>query len=459
MPAAQSNSSTIAALATAPAAPGAHPGRAILRLAGPGTHDALGAILVDPPSTRGAHRCVARIGDRDLPVLVLRFVAPASYTGEDAAEIVTVANRDVTGRLLDRLTALPGVRLAGPGEFTARAYLAGKLTLAQAEGVALTIAAETDAQLQAADRLLSGTLGRTYHDWADRLAGLLALVEAGVDFTDQEDVVPIPPRELAGALETLHHDLAAHLDQKATEERPDHTPRVVLAGPPNAGKSTLFNTLLGRSRAVVSDVPGTTRDVLEEPLELPGSPLCARPDTVTLVDLAGIDAGPGLDALDDAARQLAREAITTADCVLHCDPTGRFDSLPTLPPSTPVLRLRTKADLPVFHTSAEALAVCALDGYHLDALRRAIADAVSVNPSASSVAGTVVPRHQRALRDAASHLVEARAAIEPNAHALDEPELVAGEMRLALNALAELAGDVTPDDVLGRVFASFCVGK
>ncbi|MFG0304889.1 MAG: GTPase [Phycisphaerales bacterium JB040] len=458
MPAHQAGS-TIAALATAPGTPGDHPGRAVIRLSGPDTADALAALLDDPPNARGAFRRTARMHPHALPVLVLRFLAPASYTGEDAAEIVTVSNRDLTARLLDRLTALPGVRLAGPGEFTARAYLAGRLTLAQAEGVAMTIAAETDDQLAAADRLLSGSTGQTYHAWADRLASLLALVEAGVDFTDQEDVVPIPPRDLADALGVLRAELGSRLAPRPAEERPGHPPRVVLAGPPNAGKSTLFNTLLARPRAVVSDRPGTTRDALEETLALPPSPFANTPDTVTLVDLAGLDRGPGVDPLDSAARALARSALDGADCVLHCDPAGRFDALPTLPAGTPVLRLRTKADLPAPGRGDGDLAVCALDGYHLDALRRAIADAVSVAAPASSAHASVVPRHQRALRDAAAHLAEALASIDPGDHALAEPELVAGELRLALNALAELAGDVTPDDVLGRVFASFCIGK
>jgi len=413
-------------------------------------------------NTPGPSRAALRLCDKHssggtLPVLLLRFVAPRSYTGEDAAEICTVSNPTLLARLLDRVTSIEGVRLAGPGEFTARAYLAGKLTLAQAEGVAATIAAETSDQLHAAGRLLSGRAGETYHAWADELATLLALVEAGVDFTDQEDVVPIEPGELAARLAALRAQLEATLGPAGARERQSESPRVVLAGAPNAGKSSLFNALLGRPRAVVNDAPGTTRDALEEPLGLAS----VRPGAgeVILVDLAGIDealVGKGGHGIDAAAQSLAREAIASADLVLQCDPTGRFAPLPGVAAGATTLRVRTKADLPIGDDGGGAdIEVCALDGFHLPVLMRAIADAAASGGAGSAL----VPRHRRAIVQAAEHLLGSLDAVDPEARTLAEPELVAGELRLALNALAELVGDITPDDVIGRVFATFCVGK
>ncbi|MFT5423338.1 MAG: tRNA modification GTPase [Phycisphaerales bacterium] len=477
MPEAPAQPSVIAALATAP---GNAP-RAILRLSGPGTGEVLDQLLdqlldqsldepIDnTPSTPGPHRARISLGDRQgtpttLPVLLLRFVAPRSYTGEDAAEILTVSNPALLARLLDRVTAIQGVRLAGPGEFTARAYLANRLTLAQAEGVAATINAETHEQLRAADRLLSGRAGETYHRWADELATLLALVEAGVDFTDQEDVVPIKPRELADRIASLHALLVEALGPEPASERASSSPRVVLAGVPNAGKSTLFNALLGRPRAVVSDTPGTTRDALEEPLSLASAR--AGAGEVVLIDPAGLAEPAAADgtSIDAMAQAAAREAIAGADLVLQCDPTGRFAPLPGVVTGTAILRVRTKADLPSdadLVSGGADIEVCALDGYHLPVLMRAIADAASASGGSGGGSGgaALVPRHRRAMVQAAANLLGSFDAIDPEARVLAEPELVAGELRLALNALAELVGDITPDDVIGRVFATFCVGK
>lgn len=467
MQSAKTPSSVIVALATAPG----NASRAILRLSGQGTEAVLQELLDPAPASRGLHRARLALGHQPgtpsappsslhgLPVMVLRFVGPRSYTGEDAAEILTVSNPTLIERLLDRATSIDGVRLAGPGEFTARAYLAGRLTLAQAEGVAATIAAETGAQLDAAGRLMSGQTGAVYHAWADELAMLLALVEAGVDFTDQEDVVPIQPSELSRRLHGLRDELIEVLGPARAQELQSASPRVVLAGVPNAGKSTLFNALLGRPRAVVSEIAGTTRDVLEEPLDL--SAVRAGSGEVRLIDPAGLDdavAGSG-HPVDEGSQALAREAVANADLVLQCDPTGRFVPLPGVPTQVTVLRVRTKADLPIASGSGSGanIEVCALDGYRLPVLLRAIADSASAGRA--SAGSALVPRHRRAITQAAEHVLGSLGAMDPEARTLSEPELVAGELRLALNALAELVGDITPDDVIGRVFATFCVGK
>jgi tRNA modification GTPase len=393
----------------------------------------------------------------------MTFVGPASYTGEDSAELILPGNPDVVRRVLDDLTAHAGVRHAGPGEFSARAFLNGKLTLEQAEGVAATISARTAAELDAARALLAGTRGTHYLSLADRLTTLLALTEAGIDFTDQEDVVAISPADLARGIASLCSDIATDLGGPTAAESRQVVPSVVLAGSPNAGKSTLFNALLGRARAVVSPTAGTTRDILAEPLAL--ADVGSGGTHVLLSDLAGIDSGPGVSAIDERARDVARQAIKDADVIIHCDPSGRFTPLGDTGQAH-VIRVRTKGDLPAprigDHESIadrRVLPVCALDGWGLDALKRAIADGAW--GAASTTSNAVLPRHRLALRRSLDGLRAAEAAIgsQVSRRSLTNPETVAASLRTGLDALEEIAGRISPDDVLGRVFATFCIGK
>jgi tRNA modification GTPase len=456
---------TIAAIASTPG----RTVRAIVRVSGPATASLLGTIIrTEPDDSPSGDRPPAALRARlwltdslSFPVLIIRSFAPRSYTGEDTCEILIPGNPHLAERVLARLLGVPGVRLASPGEFTARAYLNGKLTLQQAEGVAATIAAEDREQLAAARELLSGATGSTYRAWADELTTMLALVEAGIDFTDQEDVVPIAPRELHARLSRLRDGITSHLGAAAATEATTALPRVVLVGRPNAGKSTLFNALLGRRRAVVSDVAGTTRDVLEETLDLTRDLPGGCP--VMLVDLAGLDeslAAPG--TLDAHAQRQARHAIESGDAIIYCDPAGRFD---LRLPRKPTLRVQTKADLPTAPavggvTGAElpaAIAICALDGWNLPVLRRAIVDAVS-GSRAAGIAG-LLPRHRRQLSQARLALGTALGGVDPHSAHLPEPEVIADSLRAALDALGELIGRISPDDVIGRIFATFCVGK
>jgi tRNA modification GTPase len=440
--------------------------RALVRLSGPASFEALDRVLESPaPRARSVVAARVRLGPRAvLPCVLLTAPGPASFTGEDSAEILSVGNPAVTARVLAALlqAGTPHLRLAHPGEFSARAFMNGRLPLDQAEGLAATIAARTGDELAAARALLAGAAGTRRRAWADEAATLLALVEAGIDFTDQEDVVAIAP----AALETRCRRLRADIDAELGSGPRVHAgaePLCVLVGRPNAGKSTLFNALLGRRRAVVSPVAGTTRDVLRERLDLspsvPGAPAAAGPLGVTLVDLAGLDdpgstPARGTDAL---AQQAARDAIAAADVVIACDPDGRFDTLNLagVPAAARVVRVRTKADRAAVARPADVpgtLSVCALDARGVADLRRAIADAAW--GASGSAAGAVLPRHRRALMLGADALDDAAKLARAGA-----PELTAGALRRALDALGELTGRLSPDDVIGRIFATFCIGK
>jgi tRNA modification GTPase len=417
-----------------------------------------------------------------LPVIILSFPSPNSYTGDDIIEIVVPGNPHLVQRLtrafLAASTADQPIRTAEPGEFTARAFLRGRLTLTQAEGVAATIAAANTQQLEGAKSLLEGRTGETYRVWADELTTLLALVEAGIDFTDQEDVVAIAPAALAARATSLRDAIRAHLGTAHARENPSALPRVVLAGAPNAGKSTLFNALLGRPRAVASPTIGTTRDVLAEELDL--SPEVPGAGPVLLCDVPGLDKPPPQGVVvvdkfprangsssDSAAQSHALQAIRTADLVLWCEhehaPATALDTLLLDPARTLVVhtfadRSRIEAQPAASSRSAHSpVPVCGLDGWNLPALRRAIAHHALATQTAGIAA--LLPRHREALTAAEAGLAAALFALDPAAHALAAPESVAHQLRASLNALGELVGQISPDDVIGRVFATFCVGK
>lgn len=431
-----------------------------MRISGPATRRVLASLLRVVPDTLRTASPV-RLRSPDLPAILLRFAAPFSYTGEDAAELQVPGNAALLDRLLHRaIQTDPDTRLAEPGEFTFRAYTAGKLDLTQAEGVAATIHATSDSQLRAATLLREGQLGRSANRLVDALGNLLALVEAGIDFTDQEDVVPIPSGELGKHLETLHTELLAVLQNSRPWGAIDALPRVVLFGPPSAGKSTLFNALLGRERAVIDPTPGTTRDVIEEPLRLADP--AGREVECMLVDIAGLDADAA-DLLDRHAQQAAQAAINRADLILQVQefPTApRFEAFE----GKPSIKIITKLDQAPAAPLPEGIHafISSKTGAGLTSLRELIVKrlgATAVSVSADML--VLQPRHEAGLNTAALHLSSARAILDAHAdpHTLPDIELLADAMRAALDALAGLGGRLTPDEVIGRVFAIFCVGK
>jgi len=446
--------------------------RGMIRASGTGVFDVVQSMLGD--ALRRERRAVIariRLGRFNLPVIVMTMPEPCSYTGEDTVELITVGNPVLLERIIDAIIdagAAVGrsIRRAEPGEFTARAFFNHRLSLTEAEGVVATIAARSDAELRAAGLLRSGSLGAFASACADDLAGALALVETGIDFTDQDDVVAITPAELHARMEDLCARCNRVLSRAVGFEWLEAIPWVVLVGPPNAGKSTLFNALLGRQRAVVSDVAGTTRDVLAEPLHLATNHGDAE---VMLVDIAGLDESLSFDQsspLNPAMQRAAREAIDRADLILECLPPDGDGAACFSRATMPALRVMTKldlaGDLDRGERSIHDFAVSARTGEGVEALRRGITARLAERAvSLAADAFALQPRHESALRAARGHLDEAVRFVgsQRENHAIDRPEVAASIMRLALDDLGELAGDITADDVLGRIFATFCIGK
>ena len=426
--------------------------RAILRVCGP---DAC-ALLGLEDSERGCAIGRVPIGDEELPTLLLVSRAPSSYSGEDMVELLVPGGQALLNRLQEALFArahsLAGrLRNAEPGEFSARAYLNGRIDLLQAEGIAEAISAQTDSQLRASSFLRGGSLSTFVAELTARLTEFAGLVEAGIDFTDEEDVVAISNDELTEGVGQLISELQSLLDQAVPLERLESVPMVVLAGRPNAGKSTLFNVLLGKERTVVTPLEGTTRDVIVEPLLLCGGEL-----ELLLADLAGFDTRVGdADSIALAMQQHALAALGRSDLIVRCTPIG--EAPVELGTGASILDVTTKMDLAGTCASSESLVVSAHTGEGLAELKSAIASALG-GLSNSLGAGVIAltQRHQAMLRRVLDVLEQTNNLL---AKAEAPAELLAATLRDALDALGELVGRVTPDDVLDHVFARFCVGK
>jgi tRNA modification GTPase len=429
-----------------------------------------------------------------LRVLALWRPGPGTFTGQDTLELLVPAGPVAVGAVLGAITGCDGVRAAGPGEFSARAYSSGRLTLAQAEGIAATIAAQTHSELQTARELLSGVRGELYLSWSDRLAGLLALVEAGIDFADAEGVVAVGRDELLSQLGHVASEIEAQTGARAGELAPLAQPVVVVAGPPNAGKSTLVNALCragGRNNAwpgaIESPFAGSTRDVLRRELSIDPPHTGRPPLLVTLCDSPGVAwSGPVARAVpmsgasegepsdwgpsaQSQSQHAAERAITRADLVLWCRP---VDSAPGEAPwpvqqgAGPgpdgaagrggVVRVLTKADRGVAgQPEYGAVAVCSLTGAGLGVLKAEMYRLLCERSGCWRAEAALLPRHREALGWACRAIGRAVDLERSGAGR----ELVAGELREALDGIGELSGNVTPDEVLGRVFATFCIGK
>jgi tRNA modification GTPase len=383
-------------------------------------------------------------------VLLAVFRAPASYTGEDVVEIACHGGVLVTRRILELLLRR-GARAAQPGEFTQRAYLAGKMDLTQAEAVMDLITAQTDLALRAASEQLEGRLGERIHTLRDSLLDLLAHVEAFIDFPD-EDIDPDTGAALTARLAAALAEIEALLATAGRGKILREGVRTVICGAPNVGKSSLLNLLLGSDRAIVSARPGTTRDVIEEALDVRGLPL-------RLIDTAGLRESD--DEVEQAGMKRTHRQIERADLVLHVvdasEPRGTPPSSLATDHGQEVLILN-KCDLGE-HASwggVEGVRMSCLASLGVAALEAAIVSRVTAGHAAQRDWSLAInARHQACLASARGFLIAARDALTGAVSA----EFVAEELRAALEAVGEVVGRVEADDVLGRIFSAFCIGK
>jgi tRNA modification GTPase len=456
---------TIAAIATAP-------GRgalAVLRVSGPGAAAVLARLCSALEGERPAPR-VQRLlalrhpetGELLDRALVTLFPAPHSYTGEDVVEISTHGGALTPQLVLDALYAA-GARPAEPGEFTRRAVLNGKLDLLQAEAVADLIDGRSRALHRAAVFQMERGLSRRVDELRAAVLGVEALVTYSIDFPE-EDEPPVPPARVDERAAAVMRSIDALLETAPEGELLREGALVVLAGRPNSGKSSLFNALLGRERAIVTEIPGTTRDALEAELSIRGFPF-------RLVDTAGLRDTP--DRVEEIGIEVARRFLRAAHLVLFCAEAGRALDLEEraflreLDPAR-VVPVRTKADL-VGGASIDAgspadgaatpsaVAVSAATGEGLSRLRDELLRLAFGRIAGEAGEAPLVTRerHARALRSARTEVGLFREALAGGV----PMELAATHLRAAVGALEDLIGLVTPDDVLGVVFGQFCVGK
>jgi tRNA modification GTPase len=428
---------TVFALATPP-------GRgaiAVVRLSGPGTREALVAIGAGSPRPRVATlRTLTHANAHLDQALVLWFPAPASYTGEDVAELHLHGGRAVVEGVLSALGDLD-LRPAEPGEFTRRAFENGRMDLAQAEAVADLIDAESAAQSRQALGQLGGALSAVHASFRRDLLLALALVEAEIDFPD-EDVPDGLARSAGPLLDRLADDLRRALSRADRGERVREGYRIVLIGETNAGKSSLFNALVAREAAIVTPIPGTTRDVLDAQLIFDGY-------AVTLSDTAGLR--ESRDPIEAEGVKRARARANGADLRLWVRAPGDPEGEAAVFARPDDLTVWTKSDLAPGEPGA--LSVSTKTGAGLDRLHAALADRLRRDLSGADFPAVTRARHRRRLTEALDAVADGRVALESS------PEMAGDDLRRAASALAQVTGAIGVEDVLGEVFSTFCIGK
>ena len=443
---------TIVALSSA-AGPGL---RAIVRITGPQTRAVVATMFESEVAWTSTQRKVLipgaiRLPDvhSTLPADLYFWPSPHTYTGQDLAELHTISSPPLVERIIAALLNA-GARAAMPGEFTQRAFLAGKKDLTQAEAVLAVIEAGTDADLQQALTQLAGGVTQPLQKLRNDLLNLLADVEAGLDFVDEDiEFVSLSQIMLRSTAAIAHlMNLRRQLDDRTVSGRPI---RVAIVGNPNAGKSSLFNALTERDAALVSDQAGTTRDYLLHPMNLGGI-------TIELIDTAGWH--HATDTIEDQAQRLGREQTTRADVILWCVPAGEtFDAADgqrLKQTGAHVLRVATKADLHDRRAGNETSAIVfttILTPTGLDDLRTTLTETVAV------IARPPLAPSQSRCRAHVDVAILALRRVHEHAREEDPQELLALALRESLDQIGEMAGAVYTNDLLDRIFSRFCIGK
>ncbi|MEA3014694.1 MAG: tRNA modification GTPase [Sphingomonadales bacterium] len=403
---------------------------ALIRISGPKADAALAALAGRLPEPRVATFRRLRVGDEVLDnTVIIRFPGPNSATGEDISELHLHGGRAVVARALAVLGGIEGLRPAQPGEFTRRAFENGRIDLAEAEGLADLLEAETESQRRAALALAGGALSRQVAAWQERILVLSARVEAALDFSDEDDVAPLP-RDFGADVRAIRDELAAALARPRAERLKDGL-RIAIAGPPNAGKSSLLNALAGRDAAITSAIPGTTRDLVEAPTAIGGV-------SFLLIDSAGLR--ESVDPVEAIGIARAQAAVAAADIVLWLgDPRHAPER---------ALLVHAKADLGPPQGPAD-VSVSVMTGDGVDALTRLLIQrSTALLPAVGEVA--LHERHWTALRAAYEALSEVQAA---------DPLIAAEGLRWARDALDRVTGKAGVEHMLDALFGRFCIGK
>ena len=411
----------------------------ILRISGPRAGQALEALTGHLPKPRvaGLYNITNMVNGELLDsALCLWFPGPNSATGEDLAEIHCHGGRAVIRAIEAALEQIDGLRRAEPGEFTRRAFTHGKMDLAEAEGLSDLLFAETELQRKAAVRTAGGALSRKIDDWQQQILALSARVEAELDFSDEDDVAPEQVAEIQNSARPLVDEMGNLLERPRAEKLRDGI-RVVLGGPPNSGKSTLLNALVEREAAIVSDIAGTTRDVIEVPIALGGIPFL-------FIDTAGVR-DSGAETIEQIGIDRARQQFSAADIILWLGEEGQG------PAQDNLIEISSRCDHPEHQPKASAaFTLSPVSGRGMDALvDHLIIRAKDILPDGDQVS---VNARQAGLLSSARDVLSA---------VIDETDylIVAEHLRMARKALDEITGKASTEDMLDGLFGKFCIGK
>jgi tRNA modification GTPase len=422
-------------------------GVAVVRLSGPHVRHCVSTMLGAVPEPRSAKLCFIRLPTGDVidQGLALFFPAPASFTGEDCAELHLHGGVATVSACLAALSAIEGLRLAEAGEFTRRAFMKGKVDLTEAEGLADLVAAETEAQRVQALANARGGQKDLYEGWRHRLIHARAMIEAEIDFADEGDVPGSAANAIWLDMAALRSEIIQHLSRARAGEIVRNGLDVVILGAPNAGKSSLINALAGRDVSIVNEEAGTTRDLVEARLDIGGH-------RVNIIDTAGIRDDPGRIEALGIGKAMDRSAV--CDLILFVEDVSALGSRPNFSGDIPVFRVGLKGDLPRL-SPAESydVIVSVFDGSGIESLCAMIGNFAG---AACGRIGEVLPARQRQadlLLSCAQHL---EAALDSRETRL---ELRAEDLRLSGEALGRLTGKIDVEDLLDVVFAQFCIGK